>query len=81
MAKPPIEITTSAPTSQPDIGPHQKSSGSARVRPRARKQTTSPMFDGLKTCSPRHVITCFESSETAAVATKIHQPRTLHQSP
>ena len=39
------------------------------------------MFDGLKTCSPRHLITYFESSETAAVPTKIHQPRRLHQSP
>ena len=39
------------------------------------------MFDGLKMCSPRHVITYFESSETAAVPAKIHQPCMLHQSP
>ena len=39
------------------------------------------MFDGLKMCSPRHWITYFESSETAAVPAKIHQPRRLHQSP
>ncbi len=39
------------------------------------------MLDGLKMCSPRQRITCFESSETAAVPTKIHQPRRLHQSP
>ena len=39
------------------------------------------MFDGLKTCSPRHLIRYFESSETAAVPAKIHQPRMLHQSP
>ena len=42
---------------------------------------TSPMFDGLKTCAPRQTSTCFERSAKAAVAAKIHQPRTLHQSP
>ena len=39
------------------------------------------MFDGLKMWPPRHVITYFESSDTAAVPTKIHQPCMLHQSP
>ena len=42
---------------------------------------TSPMFDGLKMCAPRHRSTCFDSSATAAVPAKIHQPRRLHQSP
>ena len=81
IAKPPLTMTTSARTSHADIGPHQKSSGAARFRPSARKKTTRPMFDGLKRCSPRHRITCFESSETAEVATKIHHPLRLHQSP
>src|SRR5437667_11999362 len=79
ITSPPATITTNAIASHRDIGPHQKSSGSARLRPSARKQMTSPMFDGLKTCEPRHLITYFESSETAAVPTKIHQPRRLHQ--
>ncbi len=39
------------------------------------------MFDGLKTCVPRHRMTYFESNAIAAVPTKIHQPRKLHQSP
>ena len=39
------------------------------------------MFDGLKMCSPRHLSTCLESSETAAVPAKIHHPRSVHQSP
>ncbi len=81
IRNPPARITASASTSHVDIGPHQKSSGSARPRPRIRKQRTSPMFDGLKMCAPRHWMTCFESSETPAVPTKIHQPRRLHQSP
>ncbi len=81
MAKPPVTMTTSASASHAEVGPHQKSSGAARFRPSARKQMTRPMFDGLKMCSPRHLITCFERSETAAVPTKIHQPRRLHQSP
>ena len=74
-------MIASASAIHQDIGPHQKSSGSARVRPRIRKQRTRPMFDGLKTWLPRHLITYFESSETAAVPAKIHQPRMLHQSP
>ena len=81
MAKPPATMIASANASQTEVGPHQKSSGAARLRPSARKQTTRPMFDGLKMCSPRHRMTCFESSEIAAVPTKIHQPRRLHQSP
>src|SRR5579862_2026790 len=81
MANPAVTMMTSAATSQPDIGPHQKSSGAARPRPRMRKQRTRPMLDGLKMCSPRQRITCFERSETAAVPTKIHQPRGVHQSP
>ena len=81
IRNPPATMIASAIASQADIGPHQKSSGAARVRPRMRKQRTRPMFDGLKMCSPRHLITYFESSETAAVPTKIHQPFRLHQSP
>ena len=73
-------IAVASPSHQ-DIGPHQKSSGSARLRPRMRKQRTRPKFDGLKTWPPRHTITYFESSDTAAVPAKIHQPRVLHQSP
>ena len=74
-------MIASARTIHHDIGPHQKSSGSTRVRPRARKQTTRPMLDGLKTCWPRHAITYFESNAPAAVPAKIHQPFMLHQSP
>ena len=79
--KPPVTMIASASPIHHDIGPHQKSSGSARPRPRMRKQTTSPMFDGLKTCSPFHLITCFESSEPPATATYSHQSRKLHQAP
>ena len=39
------------------------------------------MFDGLKTCSPFHLITYFESSEPPATAMNSHQSRKLHQSP
>ena len=81
IAKAPTMMMASASTSQSDIGPHQKSSGAARVRPSARKQITSPMFDGLKMCDPRQASTYLESSATAAVPAKIHQPRVLHQSP
>ena len=81
IAKPPLTMTASASASHADMGPHQKSSGAARVRPSARKQMTSPMLDGLKTCSPRQRMTYLERSEMAAVPTKIHQPRRLHQSP
>ena len=81
IVKPPARITARATTSQTDIGPHQKSSGSAFVTGSSRKQRTSPMFDGLKMWLPRKVRTCFESSETAAVPAKIHQPRIDHQSP
>ena len=42
---------------------------------------TRPKFDGLKTCWRRHRTTYFERSATPAVATKIHQPSMLHQSP
>jgi hypothetical protein len=42
-------MITSATTIHGDIGPHQKSSGSARLLPRIRKQRTSPMFEGLNT--------------------------------
>src|SRR5438477_321920 len=81
IAKPPLTMTASASASHADMGPHQTSSGAARVRPSARKQMTSPMLDGLKTCSPRQRMTYLERSEMAAVPTKIHQPRRLHQSP
>src|SRR5215212_2724589 len=81
IAKPPMRMIPSASAIHHDIGPHQKSSGSARVRPSSRKQSTRPKLDGLKMCSPRHLTRCFESSETAAVPAKIHQPRRLHQSP
>ena len=81
MISPPPTITTSATTIHASIGPHQKSSGSARSGPRIRKQRTSPKFDGLKMCRPCSRITCLERSDTAAVAAKIHQPFRLHQSP
>ena len=68
IARPPPTMITSAAIIHVDIGPHQKSSGSARPLPRIRKQRTSPKFDGLKTCAPRRRITYFESSDTAAVA-------------
>ena len=69
IARPPATITTNASPSHGDMPPHQKSSGSARARPRTRKQSTRPKFDGLKMWPPRHLITYFESSETAAVPT------------
>ncbi len=67
IVNPPARITPSASASHTDIGPHQKSSGVARLRPRIRKQRTRPMFDGLKMCSPCHLIRYLESSATAAV--------------
>jgi hypothetical protein len=69
MRKPPATMIASASASQADIGPHQKSSGAARVRPSRRKQRTRPTLEGLKMCSPRQRITCFESSDTAEVPT------------
>ena len=81
MANPPTTMIASASASAGDIGPHQKSSGSARSGPNSRKQRTSPKFDGLKTWAPRKRIRYFERSDTAAVAAKIHQPFMLHQSP
>ena len=81
IERPPTVMITSAKASATDIGPHQKSSGSACSGPSNRKQRTSPKFDGLKTCEPRNLITYFESSEIAAVPAKIHQPFMLHQSP
>ncbi len=39
------------------------------------------MFDGLKMWLPRHLMTYLESSATADVPAKIHQPFMLHQSP
>jgi hypothetical protein len=65
---PPMMIAN-ASTSHGDIGPHQKSSGSARAGPSSRKQRTRPKFDGLKMWRPPTWITCFESSETADVPT------------
>ena len=79
--RPPATITANANSSHAETGPHQKSSGSARSLPSNRKQSTSPMFDGLKTWLPRHLIAYFERSETAAVTMKIHHPFVLHQSP
>src|SRR5437899_3250781 len=81
ISRPPVTITANEKSSHSETGPHQKSSGSARLRPSTRKQRTRPKFDGLKMCPPRKVITYFESSEIAAVAMKIHQPFMLHQSP
>ena len=81
IAKPALTMITSARAIHHDIGPHQKSSGSTRERPSARNTTTSPMLDGLKMCRPFHAITYFESSAPPAVATKIHQPCVVHQSP
>jgi hypothetical protein len=74
MVSPPMTIRAMANASQRDIGPHQKSSGSARVSPSTRKQSTSPKFEGLKMWRPRKRIRCFDRSETAAVAAKIQAP-------
>ena len=74
MVRPPTTIRAIATASHSDIGPHQKSSGSARPFPSTRKQRTSPKFEGLKTWRPRQRIRCFDRSETAAVAAKIHAP-------
>ena len=81
IANAPTRMITSASAIHGDIGPHQKASGSARVAPSSTKQSTRPKFDGLKKWCPRHVITCFERIDTAAVPAKIHQPFMLHQSP
>ena len=42
IAKPPATITASASTSHGDIGPHQKSSGAARFRPRIEEAQDEP---------------------------------------
>ena len=81
IAKPPATIRVRASASHTDIGPHQKSRGSARDEPRTRKHTTRPKLDGLKTWRPRKRIRYLESSEIAAVPAKIHHPCMLHQSP
>ena len=79
IARPPTTMIASASASQVDIGPHQKSSGSARILPRARKQRTSPKFDGLKTCRPRKRITYFESSDDGGGAGE--DPRAVQAPP
>src|SRR3954453_541559 len=43
----PPTMITNASASHGDIGPHQKSSGSAIVLGSTKKQRTSPKFDGL----------------------------------
>jgi hypothetical protein len=68
IVNPPVTMIASASAIHHDIGPHQKSSGSARPRPRIRKHATRPMFEGLNTCSPFHLTTCFESSDPPATA-------------
>ena len=67
-------ITAYAAIIQTLSGAHQKSSGSTRVLPSTMNATTSPMFDGLKTCEPRYLITYFVSSENAATPAKTYQP-------
>ena len=42
------------------------------------KATTSPMFDGLKTCVPRYLMTYLVSSEKAATPAKTYQPSVFH---
>ena len=74
-------MIATASASHGDIGPHQNSSGSASSGPSRRKQSTRPKFDGLKTWRPRNWMTYLDSSDTAAVPAKIHQPFMLHQSP
>jgi hypothetical protein len=81
IRKPPATMIAKALAIHGDIGAHQKSSGSARFLPRIRKQSTSATFDGLKTWRPPRRTRCLESRPIAAVPTKIHQPRRLHQSP
>src|SRR5436305_2233811 len=74
MSSPPTRITAYAAIIQGFSGAHQKSSGSTRDVPRTTNVTTSPMFDGLKTCEPRYRMTYFESSERPATAAYSHQP-------
>ena len=81
IASPPVTMIAIASASQGVIGPHQNSSGSACSGPSSRKHKTSPKFEGLKMWPPRNLIRYFDSSETAAVPAKIHQPFMLHQSP
>ena len=65
---------------QPSSGAHQKSSGSTRVLPSTTNAMTSPMFDGLKTCEPRYLITYFVSSESPATPANTYQASVLHGS-
>ncbi len=81
ITKPPVTMIASASTIHADIGPHQKSSGSARLRSEHEEEQHETDVRGLKTCRPRKRMRYFESRETAAVPAKIHQPRRLHQSP
>ena len=62
-------------------GPTRARAGRRGSAPSRRKQRTRPKFDGLKTWLPRTRIRYFESSATADVPAKIHQPFMLHQSP
>ncbi len=80
--KPPTTMSASARTSaRRHRPPPERRAARPAARRAARKQRTRPKFDGLKRWRPRKRITYFESSETAAVAAKIHQPFMLHQSP
>src|SRR5690606_11143661 len=51
-----------------DIGPHQRSCGSAIPEPRTRNVTTNARLDGLKSGRPRDRRTYFDSTPTAVVA-------------
>ena len=73
ISSPPPRITAYASNIAGSSGPHQKSSGSTRDEPSTMNVTTRPMFDGLKTCEPRYLMTYLDSSDSPATIAKTHQ--------
>ena len=60
---------------------HHRSSGSTRFAPSARNTTSSPTFEGLKTCSPRTRNTYLVSSDSTAVPAKRYHACQVQWSP
>src|SRR4029079_10662174 len=78
IISPPTMTTAYAAIIQTLSGAHQKSSGSTRVLPSTMNATTSPMFDGVKTCETRYLITYFVRRENAATPAKTHHESVFH---
>ena len=81
MTSPPTTMMARASASPGPGRAHHKSSGLTRFEPRSTKHSSSPMLDGLKTCRSPTRMTYFETTDTAAVAAKIHAPCRLHHWP